>query len=90
MGALGLGAPPRMPPGHRPGLPPNGAALRGAKAAPLGATRAGKAFWRVIQVKCAFGTRAGARVGPYFGAFGGSTQHLSYNIQNTTIAINSA
>ena len=30
--------------GHRPDLPPNSAALRGAKAAPLGATRAGEAF----------------------------------------------
>ena len=30
-----------------------------------------KAFWRVIQAKCAFGKRVGARVGPYFGALGG-------------------
>ena len=45
--------------GARPGL--NGAALRGAKAAPLGATRAGEAFWRGAgQAKCAVGMRAGA------------------------------
>jgi len=57
--------------GHRPDPPPNRAALRGAKAA-LGATRAGEAFWRGVgQVKCVFGSRAGARVGPYFGVLGG-------------------